>query len=368
LILTETELLWGFATKPAEQVEFDLLGCGALGVRLSPEEHLLETTRQLVMYGPTGAEYNPVANAVYAFGLRGLFCTALVEQGALTLHPLAEWIRTGMQAIGVQGEFRRFRDNGRGNPSHALVFSDAPVGERKPNVFYYRDNEAGRLLEPGMFDWDKLMLRTRAALSGGLFAALSQKTAALIIEMAQAAKRHGVPFSFDVNWRPKLWADSGGLEFARQVYDQILPNVTAGFGNESDWGDATGIEASTHEERILKVVERYPNLKVVGTSLRDIVGTNRHQWSGMLYANGKFYYAPKADINVLDRVGGGDAFHAGVMAGILRNVPPQDAVLWGWAAGALKASCRGDLCLVKEPEILAMAKSKGDPDQRRIAR
>ncbi len=195
--MTDTREMYGFDLRPARECWTDILGCGAMGIRLSSEEVPLQEATTLKMYGPTGAEFNPVANAAYTFGLRAAFCTALVETKPGENHPLADWIEQGMRRVGVQGIFKRYVDNGRGDPCHALVLSDQGYGERGPEVFYQRAPEAGRLLKPGDFDWDhhfSLAESARWAHSGGLFAALSPTTAELIIEMAKAAAKHSVPF------------------------------------------------------------------------------------------------------------------------------------------------------------------------------
>ncbi len=378
----ETLETYGFRLRPAGECWTDILGCGAMGIRLSSEQTPLQEATSLEMFGPTGAEFNPVANAAYTFGLRAAFCTALVEIKAGENHPLADWIEQGMRRVGVQGIFKKYIDNGRGNPSHALVLSDKGFGERGPEVFYYRAVEAGRLLKPGDFDWNHYFSLDRSARwahSGGLFAALSPTTAELIIEMAQAAAKHSVPFSFDINWRPKLWMDIGGLDFAQEVYAKILPNVTAGFGNESDWADATGLRKPEHpageginveayKEFISQVAVLYPNLKIIGTSLRDMVDSNHHRWSALLYVNGQFYSAPWMDITVLDRVGGGDGFLGGVVSAILMGMPPQAAVLWGWALGAHVACSHGDMSQVKARHVMKTVASAGSAEAKRIDR
>lgn len=358
---------WGFAHKRPGEAEIDWLGTGALGIRLSSEDQLLQHARNLAMYGATGAEFNPLANAALAFKLRVTFCTALVELSKTQLHPLAEWILRTSSAMGVNLVTERFRDNGRGDPSHAIVFSDAPVG-RRPNVYYYRATEAGRLLAPGMFPWNELMAKTRWASSGGLFAALSPSTTGLIVEMAESAAAHGVPFSFDINWRGKLVKD---IEEFRQAYDRILSCATFVFGNESDISDATGIEVTAgHEAVVRALVKRYPNIKAVGTSLRKTPMPNIHTFSGLLYIarTDTVHRAPKKAFNVRDRVGGGDAFHSGIVSACLMGLDPYTALLYGWAMGALKLGCPGDLCLAPAAEIIEMAESKGDPEKNRIKR
>jgi 2-dehydro-3-deoxygluconokinase len=202
--------------------------------------------------------------------------------------------------------------------------------------------------------------------SGGIFAALSPTTAKVIIEGMQAAKKAGAIVSFDLNYRAKLWNISGGHERAVAVLDRIVKNVDVLVGNEEDLQLGLGIpgpevaaksklDSSVFIGMIDKVIKKHPQIKIVATTLREVHSTNHHSWSAVAWIDGTPYMAPTCELNVVDRVGGGDGYAAGFFYGLLASQSPQDAVKLGWAHGALLTTTPGDTTMVTVDQVKAFA-------------
>jgi 2-dehydro-3-deoxygluconokinase len=258
----------------------------------------------------------------------------------------------------------------------ATVYSDRGLGVRGPVVFYNRSNEGAGLLKPGDFDWKAIFAQgVRWFHSGGIFAALSPTTADVIIEAMQAAKAAGAMTSFDLNYRAKLWSISGGEQRAVEVLDRIVKNVDVLVGNEEDLQKGLGIPGDDVEAKskldpsaffamIDKVVKKHPHVKVVATTLREVKSTNRHNWSAVAWINGKTYQAPTAELDVYDRVGGGDGYASGFFYGLLTGESPEEAVKLGWAHGALLTTTPGDTTMVTVDQVKAFAKGGSARIQR----
>ncbi|MEJ2053257.1 MAG: PfkB family carbohydrate kinase [Calditrichaceae bacterium] len=211
--------------------------------------------------------------------------------------------------------------------------------------------------------------------SGGIFAALSDTTSELIIEGMQAAKKSGTINSFDLNYRGKLWSPIGGLEKAQKTLRKIAENVDALVGNEEDLQLGLGIpgppvtkkskfDTSTFFQMIEKVIEQFPNIKLVATTLREVESANKHKWGAVLWYNGQHYESPPAELNVLDRIGGGDGFATGLIYGLISGREPEEALRLGWAHGALLTSFPGDTTMAKLAEVEAFAKGGSARVQR----
>ncbi len=243
-------------------------------------------------------------------------------------------------------------------------------------VFYNRSNEAGALLKPGDFDWKSIFGQgVKWFHSGGIFSALSPTTSELVIEGMQAAKAAGAVVSFDLNYRAKLWGRSGGEDRAREVLGRIAQNVDVLVGNEEDLQKGLGIkgpdvksesklDTRTFFEMISRVVERYPQVKVVATTLREVHSANRHSWGAVAWVGGEQCVAPIAELDVYDRVGGGDGFASGFFYGLLTGEKPQDAVRLGWAHGALLTTFPGDTTMATVEQVRAFAKGGSARIQR----
>jgi 2-dehydro-3-deoxygluconokinase len=211
--------------------------------------------------------------------------------------------------------------------------------------------------------------------SGGIFAALSNTTGELIIEAMRAAKAAGAVTSFDLNYRAKLWNFAGGHERARTELDKIVKNVDVLIGNEEDLQLGLGVhgpetaaksklDPGTFVGMMGEVTKKYPNVKIVATTLREVHSTNRHSWEAVAWINGKAYTTPTAELDVLDRVGGGDGFAAGFFYGLLTGASEQEAVNLGWAHGALVTTTPGDTTMATLEQVKALAKGGSARIQR----
>ena len=211
--------------------------------------------------------------------------------------------------------------------------------------------------------------------SGGIFAALSETTSEVILEGMRAAKSFGAVNSFDLNYRAKLWASAGGLERAQQVLRRIVGTVDALIGNEEDLQKGLGIagpdvasrsklDPDTFFQMIDRVVEQFPNIKLVATTLREVHSTNRHDWAAVLWLNGERFVSPTCHLDVIDRIGGGDGFAAGVIYGLITGRTPEEALRLGWAHGALLTTYPGDVTMARLEEVETLARGGSARVQR----
>ncbi|MGB2964991.1 MAG: PfkB family carbohydrate kinase [Anaerolineales bacterium] len=236
-----------------------------------------------------------------------------------------------------------------------------------PGCFYNRANEAGAQLKPGDFDWKDIFSEgIRWFHSGGIYAALSDTTGELIIEGMKAAKAAGAVTSFDLNYRAKLWNIWGGLEKAQDVMGRIVDNVDVLVGNEEDMQLGLGIpgpevesssklDPSAFLEMIDKVLAKFPKIKVVATTLREVHTTAHHSWAAVAWINNQTYISPTTELNIYDRVGGGDGFASGLFYGLITGEEPQEAVNLGWAHGALITTFPGDTTMATLEQVRAFA-------------
>jgi 2-dehydro-3-deoxygluconokinase len=243
-------------------------------------------------------------------------------------------------------------------------------------VFYNRSNEAASRLKPGDFDWASIFgSGVRWFHSGGIFASLSETTADLIIEAMEEARKRGTVVSFDLNYREKLWSASGGAKRAVSVLGRIVQHVDVLVGNEEDLQKGLGVagpevaaksslDPSAFVGMIDRVVAKFPQLKVVATTLREVHSTSRHTWSAVAWISGDTFLAPTCEIDVYDRVGGGDGFASGLFYGLLTGETPEDSVRLGWAHGALIATFPGDTTMATAEQVRAFAKGGSARIQR----
>jgi len=347
----------------------DLLSLGALVHRLDPGVIPFRKANGFQVH-VSGGEFNVAANLSDCFGLATGVATAMVD------YPIGELIAERVKAMGVKPFYKRFQHDGVTGPNMATVYSDRGYGVRAPTVFYNRANEAGALLGPGDFDWNAIFQSgVRWFHSGGIFAALSPTTGELIIEAMQAAKAAGAVVSFDLNYREKLWSFSGGPQRAREVIERIIKHVDVLVGNEEDLQKGLGIagpevagksklDPSSFLAMIDQVVQAHPQIKIVATTLREVHTSNRHRWSAVAWIGGLTYAAPTAELDVLDRVGGGDGFDAGFFYGLMTGAPPEEAVKLGWAHGALITTFPGDTTMATLAQVRALAKGGSARIQR----
>jgi 2-dehydro-3-deoxygluconokinase len=347
----------------------DLLSLGALVHRLDPGHIPFRRATECKIH-VSGGEFNVAANLAYCFRMNTGIASAMVN------YPIGELISERVRAMGVKPFYKEFKHNGVNGPNMATVYSDQGFGLRAPVVFYNRSNEAASFLKPGDFDWKTIFASgVRWFHSGGIFASLSETTGELIIEGMKAAKAAGAVTSFDLNYREKLWNIWGGQKKAVEVIARIVENVDFLVGNEEDLQkglDVPGpevaakskLDPSTFFGMIDKVTAKYPNVKAVATTLREVHSTAHHSWSAVAWVNGKTYTAPTCELHVMDRVGGGDGFASGMIYGLLAGESPEDAVKLGWAHGALLTTFPGDTSMATLEEVKAFAKGGSARIQR----
>ncbi|HZO99564.1 MAG TPA: sugar kinase [Terriglobia bacterium] len=347
----------------------DLLSLGAVVHRLDPGIIPFRKATHCDIH-VSGGEFNVAANLANCFGLATGIATAMVD------YPLGDLVAERVRAMGVRPFYKVFKHNGVNGPNIATVYSDRGQGVRPPVVFYNRSNEAGALLKPGDFDWKTIFSGgVRWFHSGGIFAALSDTTSELIIEGMQAAKAAGAVVSFDLNYRAKLWGLTGGAARAAEVMSRIVKQVDVLVGNEEDLqmglgipGPAVAAKSKLDPSAFLgmmdRVVERHPQIKIVATTLREVHSTNRHSWSAVAWVNGETFMAPTMELDVYDRVGGGDGFAAGFFYGLLTGEPAEQAVRLGWAHGALITTFPGDTTMASLDQVRALAQGGSARIQR----
>ena len=347
----------------------DLLSLGALIHRLDPGIIPFRKASGCQIH-VSGGEFNVAANLADCFRLQTGIATAMVD------YPVGDLIAERVRAMGVKPFYKRFEHDGVTGPNMATVYSDRGVGVRAPVVFYNRSNEAAARLKPGDFDWKAIFgAGVRWFHSGGIFAALSATTAEVIIEGMQAAKAAGAVVSFDLNFREKLWKVFGGGDRAVSVIDRIVKNVDVLVGNEEDLQKGLGVpgpevaaksklDPSAFFGMIDRVVKKHPQVKVVATTLREVHSTNRHSWGAVAWINGQTHVSPTCELDVVDRVGGGDGFAAGLFYALLSGEPAEEAIKLGWAHGALLTTFPGDTTMATVEQVRAFAKGGSARIQR----
>ena len=333
-------------------------------LRLDPGEGRVRTAREFKVW-EGGGEYNVARGLRRCFGLTTAACTAFVDNDVGRL--LEDFILQG----GLATEFIKwvpFDGVGR-TVRNGLNFTERGFGVRGAVGIPDRGNSAASQLRPGDFDWNHIFgkLGVRWLHTGGIFAALSDTTPQLVIEAVQAAKKHGTIVSYDLNYRPSLWKNIGGKARAQQVNREIAKHVDVMIGNEEDFTACLGlevpgidenisrIEVSAFKEMIATAVRTFPSFKVTATTLRTVKSATRNDWGAICWADGNFYEAPnRPDLEVLDRVGGGDSFASGLIYGFLRFNDPQKAVEYGAAHGALAMTTPGDTSMASLKEVEAL--------------
>lgn len=347
----------------------DFLSLGALVHRLDPGIVPFRKATQCQIH-VSGGEFNVAANLADCFRMNTGIATAMVD------YPIGDLIAERVRAMGVKPFYKIFKHNGVTGPNMATVYSDRGMGVRAPVVFYNRSNEAAAQLKPGDFDWKAIFAGgVRWFHSGGIFAALSPTTSEVIIEGMKAAKEAGAVVSFDLNYRAKLWSVFGGADRAPSVMHRIAELVDVLVGNEEDLQLGLGIpgpevtkksklDPSVFFGMIDQVIKKYPQVKVVATTLREVHSTNHHSWSAVAWIDGKTYTAPTCELHIYDRVGGGDGFASGFFYGLLTGEEPEEAVKLGWAHGALLTTFPGDTTMATVEHVRAFAKGGSARIQR----
>src|SRR5436190_7978908 len=350
--------------KPADSGRYDLIALGEIMLRLDPGEGRVRTARQFKVW-EGGGEYNVARGLRRCFGLETAVCTAFADNDVGRL--LEDFILQG----GVDTEFIKWAPyDGVGRTvRNGLNFTERGFGIRGAVGIPDRGHTAASQLRPGDFDWDHIFgkLGVRWLHTGGIFAALSDTTPKLVIEAVQQAKRHGTIVSYDLNYRPSLWKSIGGHKRAQEVNREIAQHVDVMIGNEEDFTACLGFEVEGVDENISQIdvtafkkminaaVKAFPNFKVTATTLRAVRSATRNDWGAICWAGGKFHEAPnREDLEILDRVGGGDSFASGLIYGFMQFNDPQKAVEYGAAHGALAMTTPGDTSMASLKEVEAL--------------
>lgn len=330
-------------------------------LRLDPGEGRIRTARHFQAW-EGGGEYNTSRGLRKCFGYKTAVVTAFVDNEVG--HLIEDFIMQG----GVATDFIQWReDDGIGrNVRNGLNFTERGFGVRGAVGNPDRGNTAASQLKPGDVDWDHLFgtLGARWFHTGGIYAALSETAAAVTIEAVKAAKKHGTIVSYDLNYRPSLWKTIGGLAKAQEVNREIAKYVDVMIGNEEDFTASLGFEVKGVDHNISSIpldafkamiesaVKEFPNFKVAATTLRGVKTATVNDWSAILWHDGKFHESRKYDnLEILDRVGGGDSFASGVQFGFMEFNDAQKAVDYGAAHGALASTTPGDTSMSTRKEV-----------------
>jgi 2-dehydro-3-deoxygluconokinase len=356
-----------------EGCRWDLVSLGEVMLRFDPGEYRIWTTRHFTV-SEGGGEYNVARGLKRCFGLDAAIVTAFAQ------NPVGSLLQDLINQGGVDSSLIKWVDyDGVGRTvRNGLNFTERGFGVRAALGCSDRGHTAVAALKPGEIDWENIFGKngTRWLHTGGIFAALSETTPDVAIDAMQAARKHGVVVSYDLNYRESLWRSIGGKKRAQEVNRRIAPYVDVMLGNEEDFISALGYQVSGGDEHlsaldpkgfqrmIEKVVKDFP-FKVVATTLRKATTASRNDWSAVCYCDGAFYQAVnREDLEVLDRVGGGDCFASGLIYGFLAGKDPQWAVECGAAHGALAMTTPGDTTMATLDEVLQVMKGVG----ARIAR
>jgi 2-dehydro-3-deoxygluconokinase len=356
------------------QCQYDLLALGEVMLRLDPGESRVRCARQFNVW-EGGGEYNVARGLRRCFGLKTAVCTAFADNDVGRL--LEDFILQG----GVSADFIKWMPfDGVGRATrNGLNFTERGFGVRGAVGVSDRGHSAASQLKPGDFDWDHIFGRigTRWLHTGGIFAALSDTTAPLVIEAVKKARQYGTIVSYDLNYRPSLWKAIGGRKYAQEVNREIARYVDVMIGNEEDFTACLGFHVEGTDESLLhidvaafkKMIETaakaYPNFKATATTLRAAKTATRNDWAAIAWMDGKFYESRKyPDLEILDRVGGGDSFASGLIYGLMTAGDPQKAVDYGAAHGALAMTTPGDTSMASKEEVEKLMKGTGARVQR----
>ncbi|MBV9290011.1 MAG: sugar kinase [Hyphomicrobiales bacterium] len=355
--------------RPAAEARWDCAALGEVMLRFDPGFGRVRTARSFQVW-EGGGEYNVARALRKCFGLRSTAVTALPE------NDLGQLVQDFIWQGGVDTShlvWRAFDGVGR-NTRVGLNFTEKGFGARAALGCSDRGHSAASQIRPGEVNWERLFGEegVRWFHTGGIFAALASNTAETVIEAVEAAHKHGVVVSYDLNYRASLWKSQGGKDAAQKVNRAIAPHVDVMLGNEEDFTACLGFEVEGLDEHISNIdpvnfrrmietaVKAFPNFKVAATTLRNAKTASVNDWGAVLYAGGRFYEAPlRENLEIYDRVGGGDGFASGLAYAFLEDKGPQAAVEYGAAHGALAMTTPGDASMANVKEVEAIMKGKG---------
>ena len=361
--------------RPASDCRYDAVSLGEVMLRLDPGDMRIRTAREFRAW-EGGGEYNVTRGLRRCFGLRTGVVTAFADNEIGRL--LEELIMAG----GVDTSLIRwvgYDGIGRG-ARNGLNFTERGFGVRGAVGVSDRGHTAVSQLRAGDVDCDDLFGNAcvRWFHTGGIFAALSDTTAGVVLEATSAARRHGTVVSYDLNYRPSLWRDFGGQAQAREVNREIARNVDVMIGNEEDFTACLGIEPpgtdpnlsdldpENFKAMLAEVTKQFPNFQVVATTLRTAVSASRNHWAAVAWSDdaGFAESVQRKNLEILDRVGGGDSFASGLIYGLLSGHPVSVAVDYGAAHGALAMTTPGDTSMATLREVEAVMAGSGARIQR----
>ena len=347
--------------KSKAECKYDIVSLGEIMIRLDPGEERIHTTRHFRAW-EGGGEYNVARGLKRCFGKRAAVVTAIAD------NPIGRLLEDLIYQGGVNMEYVKWVPyDGIGRKvRNGLNFTERGFGVRAAVGCSDRANSAASQLKKGDIDWENIFGRDGSCWfhTGGIFAALSETTPDVIIEAVKTAKEYGTIVSYDLNYRKSLWQDIGGQDKAKQVNRAIAPYVDVMLGNEEDFTAALGFEVkgmdkgyskldpANFKKMITEVVKEFPNLKVVATTLRSAKTASVNDWGAIIYAGGEFYEAAlRPDLEIYDRVGGGDSFASGLIYGLMEGKTPAEAVNYGAAHGALAMTTPGDTTTASLSEV-----------------
>lgn len=360
--------------RPKEECMFDEISLGEIMLRLDPGDARIKTARNFRVW-EGGGEYNVARGLKRCFGLKTSVVTALAD------NEIGRLVEDFVYQGGVDASLIKWcKYDGIGRTvRNGLNFTERGYGIRGAVGVSDRGNTAASQLKPGDIDWDYIFgtLGARWLHTGGIFAALSETTAQVVIEAVKAAKKYGTIVSYDLNYRPSLWNDIGGIEKAREVNKEIAKYIDVMIGNEEDFTACLGFEIEGNDENlkelnidgyfkmIEKAVKVYPNFKAVATTLRTVKTATVNDWSAICWADGKIYRGLELPgLEIYDRVGGGDSFASGLIYGLMETGDPQKAVNYGVAHGALAMTTPGDTSMASLKEVERIVGGAGARVQR----
>ena len=356
------------AVKAKDDCKWDLISLGEVMLRFDPGERRIWTTRTFEV-SEGGGEYNVARGLKRCFGMDTAIVTALAD------NPVGRLVQDLIYQGGVDQSLVRWvpYDGVGRSVRNGINFTERGFGVRAALGCSDRGHTAISQLKPGEIDWDHIFgkLGARWFHTGGIFCALSSSTPDVALEAVQAARKHGTVVSYDLNYRESLWKATGGKKRAQEVNRKLASYVDVMLGNEEDFSAALGFEVAGVDQNLTKfevagfkqmiekVMQEFP-LKAIATTLRKAKTATRNDWGAICYYDGKFFNATeREDLEILDRVGGGDSFASGLIYGFLENKGPQWAVECGAAHGALAMTTPGDTTMVTRDEVLKVMQGAG---------
>lgn len=347
--------------KSKESCKYDCISLGEVMLRLDPGEGRIKTARQFRAW-EGGGEYNVSRGLRKCFGMNVAVVTAFADNEVGRL--VEDFIMQGGVDVSLI-KWVPYDGIGR-SVRNGLNFTERGYGIRGAVGVSDRANTAASQLKKGDIDWDYIFgkLGSRWFHTGGIFAALSETTPEVVLEAVQVAKKYGTIVSYDLNYRPSLWKGIGGQQKAQEVNKEIAKYIDVMIGNEEDFTACLGFEVEGNDanlkelnlegyrKMINEAVKTYPNFKVVATTLRTVKTATINDWSAMCWADGKIYKAKDfANLEIMDRVGGGDSFASGLVYGLMSTGDPEKAVNYGAAHGALAMTTPGDTTMASLKEV-----------------